>query len=317
MANKANVPTEKNEMVEVDGAKYPIAFTSAKINFEGQKKLDEDIQKIYDTYKNVEVSANYVVQAKKERTHINKLVNALNESTKNIVSLAGKELLDFEFHNKEKIKKLKEISAEMKSGIDKYDEKLRQDKHKQNIEFAKKELEKLNLPDTYVEEIEKNYNKRWDNKTYSFTSFQQELGKLIDTFVEHEKQRAQDVTAVIEACNDATSPLDNNYFVKRLDKVPLADVLREIRIHDREVQVAINHSWDENPPIDETPENTDVKNDKIIDKTTGEIVDKVVNITLNMKLKQSQLKAFIPILKNFADKNKIDHSAFEIKKVEK
>lgn len=308
---------EKNEMIEVDGIQYPVYFTKAEINFAGQEKLDSDIQKIYDTYKDVEVSANYVSQAKKDRTHINKLITALNENTKNIVTLAGKELLDFEFHNKEKIKELKQISGELKTGIDKYDEKLRNDKHNQNIEYIKKALDKRNLPEDYIKEVEQNYNKRWDNKSYSFGTFEKEVAQLLDTFEEREKQHAQDVTAVVEACNDATSTIDENYFVQRLDKVPLADVLREIRVHDREVQIAIKHSWNENPPIDAKMEkNTEIKNNNVVDKDTGEIVDKMVSITLNMNLTQSQLKAFIPVLQNFADRNGIDHSAFKIKKVE-
>lgn len=309
---------ENKEMVKVDGVDYPISYQSAKVNFVGQEKLDKDIERIYKTYEGVEVTADYVTQAKKERTHINKLITALNDSTKDIVTIAGKELLDFEFHNKEKIKQLKQISGELKSGIDKFDEKLRQDKHKQNIKYIKQELEKRDLPEDYIDDVEQNYNKRWDNKSYSFATFEKEVATLLDTYIEREKQHAQDVTAVIEACNDATSTVDENYFVKRLDKVPLADVLREIRIHDREIQVAVNHSWNENPPIsdDEPEKNTEVKNNKVVDKDTGEVVDKVVKITLNMTLTKTQLKLFIPLLKNFADKNKIDHSAFKIEKAE-
>lgn len=309
---------ENKEMVKVDGVDYPISYQPAKVDFVGQEKLDNDIERIYKTYKDVKVTADYASQAKKERTHINKLITALNDSTKNIVATAGKELLDFEFHNKEKIKQLKQISGELKSGIDKFDEKLRQDKHEQNLKYIKKELDKRNLSEDYINDVEQNYNKRWDNKSYSFATFEKEVATLIDTYNEREKQHAQDITAVIEACNDATSTVDENYFVKRLDKVPLADVLREIRIHDREIQVAVNHSWNENPPIsdDEPKKNTEVKNNKVVDKDTGEVVDKVVKITLNMTLTKSQLKLFVPLLKNFADKNKIDHSAFKIEKAE-
>lgn len=306
---------ELEELITVNNAQYPVIYEPAHINFIGKDKLNSDIKKIVSMFENVEVSAQYEREAKKERTHINKMISALKEGNKNINSTVGKEIIAFENDTKIYIKQLENISNVLKLGIDKYENKIKEDKHNRNLEYIGKALDKANLPSSYLQDIEQEkYNPKWDNKSFAFGTFEKEVKAVVQDILKEEKQKQENIQIIIATCEKTVSKLDYRAWVKQLDNYSVAEVISQINNYDKQVQeeVARNQQKKANLAKEESA-NNEIKNNKVINTETGEVVDEVVNINLSLKLTKKQLKVFTAMLKRFVAENAIDMKNIKLK----
>lgn len=244
-------PTKKsqNELVKdeltVDTAKYPLAYVPAKIDFSGQKKLEQDIDKIVELFNGEEVTADYAKQARRERAHINKIISAIKESQQRVVGVVASDILKWEDGNKKQIKRLEELSNNLKNGIDKWAQIEKDDKHKQNLIHIKKMLESNGYGESYIPKIEKDfYNSKWDNKTFSFATFEKEVNQIISKFKDDDSKHAEDVKIIVNTCQKTKSRLGAEHWIEELDSgKSLPVVLEEIADYDQSVQDAITHSY--------------------------------------------------------------------------
>lgn len=348
-------PTKKsqNELVKdeltVDTAKYPLAYVPAKIDFSGQKKLEQDIDKIVELFSGEEVTADYAKQARRERAHINKIISAIKESQQRVVGVVASDILKWEDGNKKQIKRLEELSNNLKNGIDKWAQIEKEDKHKQNLIHIKKMLESNGYGESYIPKIEKDfYNSKWDNKTFSFATFEKEVNQIISKFKDDDSKHAEDVQIIVNTCQKTKSRLGAEHWIEELDSgKSLKVVLEKIADYDQSVQDAITHSYQaddtaplakvddtvgDEPVIEETqpfydePLPDELTNDsivssemqsepttyvagnKVIDSETGEIIEDCIDVKLSLHFTRKQLKTFIPVLQNFIDANNIDYS---------
>lgn len=306
---------EKEELITVNDAKYPVIYQPAHINFVGKEQLDSDIKKIVDMFKDVKVSAQYEREAKKERTHINKMITALKQGNSNIKNTVGLEVINFEDETKVYIKQLEEISQKLKAGIDTFEQKIKEDKHNRNLEYIAGALEKANLPSSYLQDIEQEkYNPKWDNKSFAFGTFEKEVKVVVQDILKEEKQKQENIQIIIETCEKTVSKLDYRSWVKQLDNYSVAEVIAQINNYDKQVQeeVARNQQKKANLAKEESA-NNEIRNDKVINTETGEVVDEVVNIDLSLKLTKKQLKVFTAMLKRFVEENAIDMKNIKLK----
>ena len=244
-------PTKKsqNELVKdeltVDTAKYPLAYVPAKIDFSGQKKLEQDIDKIVELFSGEEVTADYAKQARRERAHINKIISAIKESQQRVVGVVASDILKWEDGNKKQIKRLEELSNNLKNGIDKWAQIEKEDKHRQNLIHIKKMLESNGYGESYIPKIEKDfYNSKWDNKTFSFATFEKEVNQIISKFKADDSRHAEDVKIIVNTCKKTKSRLGAEHWIEELDSgKSLTVVLEEIANYDQSVQDAITHSY--------------------------------------------------------------------------
>lgn len=266
--------TEKsqNELVKdeltVDTAKYPLAYVPAKIDFSGQKKLEQDIDKIVELFSGEEVTADYAKQARRERAHINKIISAIKESQQRVVGVVASDILKWEDGNKKQIKRLEELSNNLKNGIDKWAQIEKEDKHRQNLIHIKKMLESNGYGESYIPKIEKDfYNSKWDNKTFSFATFEKEVNQIISKFKDDDNRHAEDVKIIVDTCQKTKSRLGAEHWIEELDSgKSLSVVLDEIAEYDQSVQDAITHSYQADN-VAEQPNSTSILEVEQIDDT--------------------------------------------------
>lgn len=308
-------PTKKsqNELVKdeltVDTAKYPLAYVPAKIDFSGQKKLEQDIDKIVELFSGEEVTADYAKQARRERAHINKIISAIKESQQRVVGVVASDILKWEDGNKKQIKRLEELSNNLKNGIDKWAQIEKDDKHKQNLIHIKKMLESNGYGESYIPKIEKDfYNSKWDNKTFSFATFEKEVNQIISKFKDDvAEQPSSSSTLEVEQIDDTAPPakVDDTVGDELIQEEPVIEESQPF--YDEPLPDELTNDSFVNSEMQSEP-TTYVAGNKVIDSETGEIIEDCIDVKLSLHFTKKQLKTFIPVLQNFIDANNIDYS---------
>ena len=239
-----------------------------------------------------------------EPAHINFIgKDKLNSDIKKIVSMF------------EDVEVSANISNVLKAGIDKYENKIKEDKHNRNLDYIGKALEKANLPSSYLQDIEQEkYNPKWDNKSFAFGTFEKEVKAVIQDIFKEEKQKQENIQIIIATCEKTVSKLDYRAWVKQLDNYSVAEVISQINNYDKQVQEEVARNQQKKASLaKEESANNEIKNNKVINKETGEVVDEVVNINLSLKLTKKQLKVFTAMLKRFVAENAIDMKNIKLK----
>lgn len=251
---------KRNELVKddltVDDVKYPLSYAPAKIDFTGKKQLEQDIDKIVALFSDVNVTADYAKQAKKERAHINKLISAIKESQQRVVGVVASDILKWEDDNKKQVKRLQDLSNKLKDDIDKWALVEKEHKHADNLKHIGKMLEANGYGESYISKVESDfYNTKWDNKTFSYATFEKEVNQVISQFKAEDEKRANDIKVILDACHNSKSRLGEGHWIDELDSgKSLPEVLADLRAYDQSVQDAITHSYQASaePAIDDT-----------------------------------------------------------------
>lgn len=331
--SKKNNSLENEKLITVTDIKgmeqkYPIKYTPATVNFIGEKDMDKAIDTVINEFQNIgallENNPRYLPEAKKARTFINQLAQSLTEGKKETVTQSGKQLLDFETRIQEKVKTLKGLSADIKKGIDFYENEQKQKKQNENLKRIQEMLAKRGISDSYLDEVKEKYNPKWNNKTFSEKMFVAEVNQILDVCEQEQKKHNDDVQLVLDSCKKLDISVDENHFVKLLDKMSVREVLQELDEYEKQLKAAVNHDWQEknqqteNAAEEEKPENTDTveKNNNVVDKETGEIIDEKVSVKIGITCTKKQLRELTRMLKQFAVVNNINDNQLSLEYVQ-
>lgn len=334
--NEKNSSSENEKLITVTDIKgmeqkYPIKFTPATVNFIGEKDMDKAIDTVVNEFQNVgtllENNPRYLPEAKKARTFINQLAQSLTEGKKETVTQSGKQVIEFETRIQEKVKTLKGLSADLKKGIDVYENEQKQKKQSENLKRIQKMLAQRGISDSYLDEVKEKYNPKWNNKTFSEKMFVAEVNQILDVCEQEQKKHNDDVQLILDSCKKLDISVDENHFVSLLDKMSVREVLQEIDEYEKQLKAAVNHDWQgKNEPAEaenaaeenSEPEKIDTveKNNTVIDKETGEIIAKKVSVKIGITCTKEQLKELTKMLRQFTTVNHISDDQLSLEYVQ-
>lgn len=267
-----------NELIEFNGKEYAVEYTPAKIDFSGYENMLVAVNGLAsDT--NYTVTADNYTQAKKQRAALNHLRQDINERKLDIVKRAGAPILDMENKIKEITSKIDIASAGISEGIKQLDEHAKQQRHELKKQRIIKAASASGVkPDDIV------YNPKWDNKTYSDASFTDEVTQQILEL----RQRKAEYSDNVKVITDKAEQLgwSSSHWIEQLDIKPLSVVLSDMDNYAADLQKAAQA---DNERRKREREQLAQQGDKLIDKNTGEVKDKLYTRTLKFTGTKQQM----------------------------
>lgn len=286
----------KNEVQKLDlsvPTDFNINFTPAVISFQGYDELSKRVDQLVENLDGYQVTAKSYTADKKLRAELNKSAKELHDRAKYFIDLASKDTNDFKEKVDVQVKKIKGVSKQIDDGVKYYDNKVKQDKHDQNIKFIDKTFEVENMNASMVE-----YNPRWDNKSYSFLEFKKEIeAQLKERVVE--KAVYDDAVKVINHKADELV-IGSEPFVSSLGRgESLATILPKMDNYRKQLDEAVAIKKANQAAFEAKQKaKQQVHGNKVIDADTGQVVDEIVTVKFAVRGTKQQMQALGRFIKD-------------------
>lgn len=272
------------DLIRFENEDFPISFKPAEVDFPNAAALEnkvDDLVKGWDTYVVTPESYPYDKKTKAELNHIRK---ALNDRRKEITKEANQPIDDFTALIKRLDLKIKNAVDHINEGIKVFDEKARKDKHQQNL------IRLGEIATEYGVALQKlEYNPKWDNKSTSWKTIEEEARQQFEAIVEQEKARKEAEQVIANKANEYTKPaMTASPYLQMLDYKSLPDVLTQM---DNDHEYLIKQAKQQEENRKKAIESLEQHGDKYVDAKTGEVVDKVHSVTLKLTGTTEQLTA--------------------------
>lgn len=280
------------DLIRFENEDFPISFKPAEVDFPNAAALEnkvDDLVKGWDTYVVTPESYPYDKKTKAELNHIRK---ALNDRRKEITKEANQPIDDFTALIKRLDLKIKNAVDHINEGIKVFDEKARKDKHQQNL------IRLGEIATEYGVALQKlEYNPKWDNKSTSWKTIEEEARQQFEAIVEQEKARKEAEQVIANKANEYTKPaMSANPYLQMLDYKSLTDVLTQMdNDHDYLIKQAKQQEENRKKAIEALEQH----GDKYVDAKTGEVVDKVHSVTLKLTGTKEQLTALSNFIRDW------------------
>lgn len=280
------------DLIRFENEDFPISFKPAEVDFPNAAALEnkvDDLVKGWDTYVVTPESYPYDKKTKAELNHIRK---ALNDRRKEITKEANQPIDDFTALIKRLDLKIKNAVDHINEGIKVFDEKARKDKHQQNL------IRLGEIATEYGVALQKlEYNPKWDNKSTSWKTIEEEARQQFEAIVEQEKARKEAEQVIANKANEYTKPaMTANPYLQMLDYKPLPDVLTQM---DNDHKYLIEQAKQQEENRKKAIEALEQHGDKYVDAKTGEVVDKVHSVTLKLTGTKEQLTALSNFIRDW------------------
>lgn len=274
------------ELLELDHKQYGIAYTPAKVDFPDYDLLKKQVDSLKYEFTQYDVTPNNLKNAKNARAQLNKFDKAINDKKIEIVKKANAPIINFEAQIKELLGEVKEASKHIGDQINTYETKARDERHRQNIVAVKRIAKEMELDsEEAVTCVLPIYNSSWDNKTYSYKKFEEEI-----------KQRLRELIEIKCAKKEAYEVITARAKKLRL----LADKYIDSYEHGKELKKILNDMDYERNYLSalakkqaeaKKREQTDLQKhgDKAINPKTGEIKDRYYSAILETKSKKIKI----------------------------
>ena len=287
--NKIN---KTQALITFENENFPINFEPAKVDFPGYQDLKakvDELAKGWDTY--VVTSKSYPYD-KKTKAELNRIRKALNDRRKDITKQASQPIDEFTALIKGLDLEIKEAVDHIDEGIKVFDEKAKKDKHQQNLIKLGKIATECGIA---LQKLE--YNSKWDNKSTSWKTIEEEARQQFETILEQEKARKEAKQVIANKANKYTKPaMSANPYLQMLDYKSLPDVLAQM---DTDHEFLIRQAEEQKENRKKAIEALEQQGDKYVDAKTGEVVDKVHSVTLKLTGTKEQLTALSSFIKDW------------------
>lgn len=272
------------DLIRFENEDFPISYKPAEVNFQGYEALDAKVDALTKDWDKYVVTAESYSYDKKTRAELNRIRRALSDRRKVIVKDSSQQITEFNAKVKGLDLKIKGVVDHLSEGLKTFDEQARKDKHQQNLirlgELAKEYGVALQ---------ELDYQDKWDNKTTSWTTIEEEARQQFDAIVERIKARKEAEQVIANKANEYTKPaMSANPYLQMLDYKSLPDVLTQM---DNDHEYLIKQAKQQEENRKKAIESLEQHGDKYVDAKTGEVVDKVHSVTLKLTGTTEQLTA--------------------------
>ena len=280
------------DLIRFENEDFPISFKPAEVDFPNAAALEnkvDDLVKGWDTYVVTPESYPYDKKTKAELNHIRK---ALNDRRKEITKEANQPIDDFTALIKRLDLKIKNAVDHINEGIKVFDEKARKDKHLQNL------IRLGEIATEYGVALQKlEYNPKWDNKSTSWKTIEEEARQQFEAILEQEKARKEAEQVIANKANEYTKPaMTASPYLQMLDYKSLPDVLTQM---DNDHKYLIEQAKQQEENRKKAIESLEQHGDKYVDAKTGEVVDKVHSVTLKLTGTKEQLTALSNFIRDW------------------
>lgn len=288
------------DLIRFENEDFPISFKPAEVDFPGYQDLKakvDELAKGWDTY--VVTSKSYPYD-KKTKAELNRIRKALNDRRKEITKQASQPIDEFTALIKGLDLEIKEAVDHINEGIKAFDEKARKDKHQQNL------IRLGEIATEYGVALQKlEYNPKWDNKSTSWKTIEEEARQQFEAIVEQEKARKEAEQVIANKANEYTKPaMTASPYLQMLDYKPLPDVLTQM---DNDHKYLIEQAKQQEENRKKAVQDLEKHGDKYIDAKTGEVVDKLHTVTLRLRGTKQQMIALSNFIKEWGiDYERVD-----------
>ena len=270
------------ELIKFENEDFPISYTKAEIDFQGYPALDAKVDAMTKDWDKYVVTAESYPYDKKTRAELNRIRRALSDRRKVIVKESSQQITEFNTKVKGLDLKIKGVVDHLSEGLKTFDEQARKDKHQQNL------LRLGELAKEYgVALQELDYQDKWDNKTTSWTTIEEDARQQFEAIVEKQKARKEAEQVIAMSANP---------YLQMLDYKSLPDVLTQMdNDHDYLIKQAKQQEENRKKAIEALEQH----GDKYVDAKTGEVVDKVHSVTLKLTGTKEQLTALSNFIRDW------------------
>ncbi|WP_279096037.1 DUF1351 domain-containing protein [Lactobacillus taiwanensis] len=280
------------ELIRFENEDFPISYKKAEIDFQGYPALDAKVDAMTKDWDKYVVTAESYPYDKKTRAELNRIRRALSDRRKVIVKESSQQITEFNTKVKGLDLKIKGVVDHLSEGLKTFDDQARKDKHQQNLirlgELAKEYGVALQ---------ELDYQDKWDNKTTSWTTIEEDARQQFEAIVEKQKARKEAKQVIANKANKYTKPaMSANPYLQMLDYKSLPDVLAQM---DTDHEFLIRQAKEQKENRKKAIEALEQQGDKYVDAKTGEIVDKVHSVTLKLTGTKEQLTALSSFIKDW------------------
>lgn len=280
------------DLIRFENEEFPISYKPAEVNFQGYEALDAKVDALTKDWDKYVVTAESYSYDKKTRAELNRIRRALSDRRKVIVKDSSQQITEFNAKVKGLDLKIKGVVDHLSEGLKTFDEQARKDKHQQNL------LRLGELAKEYgVALQELDYQDKWDNKTTSWTTIEEDARQQFEAIVEKQKARKEAEQVIANKANEYTKPaMSANPYLQMLDYKSLPDVLTQMdNDHDYLIKQAKQKEENRKKAIEALEQH----GDKYVDAKTGEVVDKVHSVTLKLTGTKEQLTALSNFIRDW------------------
>lgn len=288
--NKIN--EAKKDMITFENENFPISFKKAEIDFPGYELLNAKVDDLAKGWESYVVTSKSYPYDKKTRAELNRIRKALNDRRKSITQQASQPIDEFTAQIKSLDLKIKVAVDHISEGIKSFDDKAKKDKHQQNLLQLGKIAVEYNVP---LQELD--YQEKWDNKTTSWGTIEEEARQQFEVIAERLKARKEAEQVIATKANEYTKPaMTASPYLQMLDYKSLPDVLTQMdNDHDYLIKQAKQQEENRKKAIESLKQ----YGDKYVDAKTGEVVDKVHSVTLKLTGTTEQLTALSNFIRDW------------------
>lgn len=280
------------DLIRFENEDFPISYKKAEIDFQGYPALDAKVDAMTKDWDKYVVTAESYPYDKKTRAELNRIRRALSDRRKVIVKESSQQITEFNTKVKDLDLKIKGVVDHLSEGLKTFDDQARKNKHQQNLiqlgELAKEYCLALQ---------ELDYQDKWDNKTTSWTTIEENARQQFEAIVEKQKARKEAEQVIANKANEYTKPaMSANPYLQMLDYKSLPDVLTQMdNDHDYLIKQAKQQEENRKKAIESLKQH----GDKYVDAKTGEVVDKVHSVTLKLTGTTEQLTALSNFIRDW------------------
>ena len=290
----------KQELIKFENEDFPISYTKAEIDFQGYPALDAKVDAMTKDWDKYVVTAESYPYDKKTRAELNRIRRALSDRRKVIVKESSQQITEFNTKVKGLDLKIKGVVDHLSEGLKTFDDQARKDKHQQNL------LRLGELAKEYgVALQELDYQDKWDNKTTSWTTIEEDARQQFEAIVEKQKARKEAEQVIANKANEYTKPaMTANPYLQMLDYKSLPDVLTQM---DNDHKYLIEQAKQQEENRKKAVQALEQHGDKYVDAKTGEVVDKLHTVTLRLRGTKEQMTALSNFIKDWGiDYERVD-----------
>ena len=280
------------DLIKFENEEFPISYKAAEVDFQGYEALDAKVDAMTKDWDKYVVTAESYSYDKKTRAELNRIRRALSDRRKVIVKESSQQITEFNTKVKGLDLKIKGVVDHLSEGLKAFDDQARKDKHQQNLlrlgELAKEYSVALQ---------ELDYQDKWDNKTTSWTTIEEDARQQFETIVEKQKARKEAEQVIANKANEYTKPaMTASPYLQMLDSKSLPDVLTQM---DNDHEYLIKQAKQQEENRKKAIESLEQHGDKYVDAKTGEVVDKVHTVTLKLTGTTDQLTALSNFIRDW------------------
>ena len=280
------------ELIRFENEDFPISYKKAEIDFQGYPALDAKVDAMTKDWDKYVVTAESYPYDKKTRAELNRIRRALSDRRKVIVKESSQQITEFNTKVKVLDLKIKGVVDHLSEGLKTFDDQARKEKHQQNL------LRLGELAKEYgVALQELDYQDKWDNKTTSWTTIEEDTRQQFEAIVEKQKARKEAEQVIANKANEYTKPaMTASPYLQMLDYKSLPDVLTQM---DNDHEYLIKQAKQQEETRKKAIEALEQHGDKYVNAKTGEVVDKVHSVTLKLTGTTEQLTALSNFIRDW------------------